>query len=193
MFSSIVCLFLFLLWALFISLHQGRSTTLTKPFLFFTPLAVRRPRHIFCYMLTLASTVSAGPNLTCEVATLFFSLNERNSVLLLLLWRRTDFVLQWPVFQPQKQQLVHVECWQSAPFLEMGVKRSLFNVPMFTNTELMKAGPHLLNYVCSITQSTSAITAFLCFWLPQQCLCREGKTHILFFGCCCFVFFAQST
>lgn len=106
---------------------------------------------------------------------------------MLLLWRRTDFVLQWPVFQPQKQQLVHVECWQSAPFLEMGVKRSLFNVPMFTNTELMKAGPHLLNYVCSITQSTSAITAFLCFWLPQQCLCREGKTHILFFGCFIFL------
>lgn len=62
------------------------------------------------------------------------------------------------------------------------VKRSLFNVPLFTNTpKLMKACPCLLNYVCSITQRTSAIASFLWIWFPQLFLCRERKIHIRFF------------
>lgn len=66
------------------------------------------------------------------------------------------------------------------------VKRSLFNVPLFTNmSALMKACPYLLNYVCSITQSTSAIAQFSRSCFPQLCLRREGKIHILSFFLFC--------
>lgn len=84
------------------------------------------------------------------------------------------------------EQLVHVDSescswrWEGEkPWERERAKGFLVNEPLFTNTsKLMKACPYLLNYVCSFTQSTLAITHASGI---LRCVRVEEKRYILFF------------
>lgn len=141
----------------------------------------------FNFNLVTASHFPQGRNLTCEVA-FFFCFHEDKSALLfptVSKRRRVSGNGQFLSSSSSSWRVLTVDSescsWRWEVKSPQRVKRSLFNVPLFTNTpQLMKACPCLLNYVCSITQRTSAIALFLWIWFPQLFLCREGKIHILF-------------
>lgn len=112
-------------------------------------------------------------------------------MLLFLLWGQTC-VLLWPVVQ--KQLLLHVDCWHACPVHVAekwkSAKRSLFNVPLFTNTAELTKGcsppaercflhdakliSHRLDRVLLVSSAAS--------------VCGKGKIHIAGFYSSSFFF-----